>query len=519
MGSRGGTPPGDPPGDPLGIPSERPPRGFPGGIPEGEPGGNPRGVPPSIAKKRNDAENRVTANYPIGFRFEQRVYCAGSPHRLGSMALARLQADVEMLASIVSSNTADLEFFKRKAEQHFKYSTWVVEGTESIELLYHNMVEEAGDKGLGWPALKDQLVWALVGEMAEHMGLKWPLQPGDKKKNGERDTVVKVALAELYEALWRGPGGKSPWAEVVDVSEGDGEGDPKKKASEEKVEEKEREEERCCAAEVKPADKDKALKGKDQSQKKGAGAEKGQGLAAEVKEQEGATNVDMDEDGAVKEKEESIQDWKRTRPQHIIQNVYPRKYRPGKTPGTVPVRKPFVFMLQLEPGHRALEAAKVMSDVMIDALRHASGMQRSGGMAGQGGKQGSNEGAKAGAAAAASTGGPPVAAKKRFLMYFETPKSEKDWAKGKAAKGEAKGMGGGKGSKGWTTMGVQGAFQKGGGCKGKQGGKTGGVKGAFGGDGKGGKGVWGEKGMSGKGQGKTGKGLREWASVSAGGGW
>ena len=132
-------------------------------------------------------------------------------------------------------------------------------------------------------------------------------------------------------------------------------------------------------------------------------------------------------------------------------------------------------------------------------------MMKTGGMAGQAGNRGTNEGAKGGAAAVAPTSGVPVAAKKRFLIYFETPKSQRDWAKGKGAKGEAKGMGGGKGGKDWMMTGVQGA--KGGGCKGKQGGKTGGVKGAFGGDGKGGKGSLWEKGMTGKGQGKAGKGF------------
>ena len=89
------------------------------------------------------------------------------------MALSRVQADVDMLSSIVSANTADLEAFKRRADQHFKYATWVVEGSQATEVLYHDMVEQAKGAGLGWPALKDQLVWALVGEMAEQLGLKW----------------------------------------------------------------------------------------------------------------------------------------------------------------------------------------------------------------------------------------------------------------------------------------------------------------------------------------------------------
>ena len=76
----------------------------------------------------------------------------------------------------------------------------------------------------------------------------------------------------------------------------------------------------------------------------------------------------------------------------------------------------------------------------------------------------------------------------------------------KAAKGEAKGMGFGKGGKDWMAMGVQGALQKGGGGKGKQGGKSGGVKGAFGGEGKGGKVTGWGKGAVGKGQGNAGNG-------------
>ena len=158
-------------------------------------------------KKRNDAEHTEIANYSIGSRPKQRVYSVGSPHRQGVMAMSRMQADVDMLSNILSANGLDLEASKHKAAQHFKYATWVLEGSESTELLYHDMVEEAKGKGFGWPALNDQLVWALLGEMAEHLGHKWPLQPATKTKNGERDTVVKIALAELYEALWRGPGG------------------------------------------------------------------------------------------------------------------------------------------------------------------------------------------------------------------------------------------------------------------------------------------------------------------------
>ena len=124
------------------------------------------------------------------------------------------------------------------------------------------------------------------------------------------------------------------------------------------------------------------------------------------------------------------------------------------------MRKPFVFTVHLEPGHRALEASKVMTDLLTDALRQASGLMKTGGTAGKEGKG---------------------SAKKRFLVYFETPKSEKLAEKGKAATSEAKGFGIGTGGKDWV------AIQKGAGGKGKLGGKNGGVKGAFGWEGKGGK--------------------------------
>ena len=117
------------------------------------------------------------------------------------MALSRLQNDVEMLASTMYATVADMAAYKRKTDEHQKYAVWVVEGSESIEGLYHEHVEGGKGKGGGWPAVKDELVWALLGEMAEHLGLKWPLESTKKSKHGKRDAVVKIALAELYEAL------------------------------------------------------------------------------------------------------------------------------------------------------------------------------------------------------------------------------------------------------------------------------------------------------------------------------
>ena len=281
------------------------------------------------------------------------------------MALSRLQNEVDMLAHNLTAAAADIIAVRRRTDEHFKYATWVIEGTESIEGLYHEHVEGGKGKGGGWPAVKDGLVWGLLEEMAEHLGLSWPLQSTNKAKNGEKDAALKLALSELYEALWRGPGGRAAWAEVTDVSEGDGEGDEKNKATVSEAEKKEEVEERCCAAEERPVDKDKRSKEGGQSKVGAGAAEKGQGLAGEDKKQAEANSGEMEEDGKEKKKDEAMGEWKRTWPQHIIQNVYPQKHRPDKTPGSIAVRKPFVFTVQLEPGLRALQAARIMSDVLI----------------------------------------------------------------------------------------------------------------------------------------------------------
>ena len=120
-----------------------------------------------------------------------------------------MQNEVDMLAFTLTAAAADIVAVRRKTDEHFKYATWVIEGTESIERLYHENVEGGKGKGGGWPAVKDGLVWVLMEEMAGHLGLKWPLESTKKTKNGERDAMVKIALAELYEALWRGPGGRA----------------------------------------------------------------------------------------------------------------------------------------------------------------------------------------------------------------------------------------------------------------------------------------------------------------------
>ena len=86
--------------------------------------------------------------------------------------LNQLLARVEAVETKQEYTDATLARVKRTVDKITKVGEYVVEGSTALEELYLKHVE-GGDGGFA--ELKKQVKAALMKEMAEHMGLKWPL--------------------------------------------------------------------------------------------------------------------------------------------------------------------------------------------------------------------------------------------------------------------------------------------------------------------------------------------------------
>ena len=121
------------------------------------------------------------------------------------MASARkkLEKRVEELESELSAQKKSTGKTKIHVDRWQQTLTWVVEGTQALEDLHtqHVSTPESPE----WLAFKEAVPGKLMEELAEQVGVIWPLASGDPDPNELGDKLdLAVALGIMHKALTHG---------------------------------------------------------------------------------------------------------------------------------------------------------------------------------------------------------------------------------------------------------------------------------------------------------------------------